>query len=160
MNTTAHSRGDLMPPTEIRYRKSLSYFILGFLGFFFITMPFTLFVSGGAKASPMVYLPCFASMIILAFIGLRMYRRASSREPVLVFTSDGLQIPVKNNRFIQWGAITKWKIRTHKSSHSLIIYTTQGKTRIDISWLDLPVKEIQRLMGSYIRQPGPNGSLR
>lgn len=149
-----------IPLTEIRYRKSLSYFILGSFGFFFITMYFTVFVSGGTKVSPVVYLTCFASMIVVAFIGLRVYRRVSSREPVLVFTSDGLQIPVKNNRFIQWGAITKWKIRTYKSSHHLIIYTPQGKTRIDISWLDLPVKEIQRLMGSYIRQPGPHGFLR
>ena len=149
-----------IPPTEIRYRKSLSYFILGLFGFFFITMPFTVFVSVGSKADPVVYLTCFVSMIVLAFICLRMYKRASNREPVLVFTSDGLQIPVKNNRFIQWGTITDWKIRTYKSSHTLIIYTPQGKTRIDISWLDLPVKEIQRLMGSYIRQPGPHGFFR
>ena len=149
-----------IPPTEIRYRKSLSYFILGLFGFFFITMPFTVFVSVGPKVDPVVYLTSFVSMIVLAIICLRMYKRASSREPVLIFTSDGLQIPVKNNRFIQWGEITDWKIRTHKSSHSLIIYTPQGKTRIDISWLDLPVKEIQRLMGSYIRQPGPHGVLR
>ena len=112
-----------IPPTEIRYRKSPLYFILG-------------------------------------LIGLRMYRRVSSREPVLIFTSDGLRIPAKNNRFIQWGAITEWMIRTYKGSHCLIIYTPGGKTRIDISWLDRPVKEIQRLMGSYIRQPGPRGSSR
>ncbi len=149
-----------IPPTEIRYRKSLSYFIIGLFVFFFITTSFTVFVSGGTKADPVICLTSFATMIVVAFISLRMYRRVSSREPVLVFTSDGLQIPVKNNRFIQWGEITEWKIRTHKSSHTLIIYTSQGKTRIDISWLDLPVKEIQGLMGSYIRQPGPHGFLR
>ena len=149
-----------IPPMELRYRKSLSYFVLGLFGLFFITTPFTIFVSGGTKTGPMVYLTCVASMILLAFIGLRMYRRVSSREPVLVFTSEGLSIPVKNNQFIQWGAITKWKIRNEKSSQYLIIYTSQGKTRIDITWLDLPVKEIQQLMGSYIRQPGPHGFLR
>jgi hypothetical protein len=149
-----------IPPMEIRYRKSLSYFTLGLFGVFFVTMPFTVFVSGRTKAGPAAYLTCFAWMIVLAFIGLRMYRRVSSREPILVFTSEGLQIPMKNNLFIQWGSITKWTIRNDKSSHYLIIYTPEGRTRIDISWLDLPVKEIQRLMSSYIRQPGPHGFLR
>jgi hypothetical protein len=96
-------------------------------------------------------------MIILAFVCLRLYRRYSGPNPALVFTSDGLQIPVKNNRFIQWGSITEWKIRRDKSNYNLIIRTPEGKTRIDITWMDLPVKEIQRLMESYIRQPGPNG---
>ena len=149
-----------MPPTELRYRKSLPYFIIIVSGALFITMPFTVFVAGGMKAPPLVYLTCFISMIILAFLSVRMYKKASRREPVLVFTSDGLEIPLQNSKFIEWGTITEWKIRTHKSSHHLIIYTTQGKTRIDISWLDLPVQEIKRLMSTYIRQPGPHGYLR
>lgn len=146
-----------LPPTEIRYRKSLTYFIFGLFGFFFITMSVTVIFSGGTKVGPVVYPIFFASIIVMAFISLRMYRRISSREPVLIFTSDGLEIPVKNNRFIEWGSITEWNIRTSKNSHHLIIYTPQGKTRVDISWLNKPVKEIQRLMSNYIRQPGPGG---
>jgi hypothetical protein len=149
-----------IPPTEIRYRKSMAYFILIVSGFVLVMIPATVLSSGEAKAAPPVYITCFACMIVLAFFCQRMYRRASSGEPVLIFTSDGLQIPPKNNRFIQWGEIMEWKIRRFKSSHSLIIYTAGHKTRIDISWLDLPVKEIERLMSMYIRQPGPGGFLR
>jgi len=149
-----------MPPTEIRYRKSMAYFILIVSGCLLITLPVTILSSGGTKAAPAIYLTCFASMILLVFVSQRLYRRASSREPVLIFTSDGLQISSKNNRFIQWGEITEWKIKRYKSSYSLIIYTPGNKTKIDISWLDLTVKEIERLMSSYIRQPGPHGFLR
>ena len=149
-----------MPPTEIRYKKSMSYFILVVSGFMFIMMPITVLFSGGTKAAPAIYLTCLAYMIVLFFVSRWLYRRALSREPVLIFTSDGLQFPRKDNRFIQWGEIKEWKIRRYKSSHSLIIYTPENKTRIDISWLDLPVKEIERLMSSYIRQPGPQGFLR
>ena len=149
-----------MPPTELRYKKSMSYFILVVSGFMFIMMLITIYFSGGTKAAPEVYMTCLASMIILFFVSRWMYRRASSREPVLIFTSEGLQLPRKDNRFIQWGEITEWKIRRYKNSHSLIIYTPENKTRTDITWLDLPVKEIERLMSSYIRQPGPQGFLR
>ena len=149
-----------MPPTELRYKKSMSYFILAVSGFMFIMMPITVLLSGGTKAAPAVYLTCLASMIVLFFVSRWLYRRASNREPVLIFTSDGLQIPRRDNRFIQWGEITEWKIRRYKSNHSLVIYTLEKKTRIDITWLDLPVNEIERLMSSYIRQPGPQGFLR
>ena len=148
-----------IPPTEIRYRKSKAYFILIVSGFLLFVPPISL-LSSGTKAAPAIYLTSFASMIVLVFVSYKLYRRASSREPVLIFTSDGLQIPPKNNRFIQWGEITEWKIKRYKSSHSLIIYTPGNKTRIDISWLDRPVKEIDHLMKSYIRQPGPHGFLR
>jgi len=138
----------------------MAYFILVVSGFLFITMPVTLLSSGGTKAAPMAYLICVVSMIVLFFLSRGLYRKASSRNPVLIFTSDGLQIPMKNNQFIPWGEITEWKMRRDKSSHSLLIYTQENKTKIDIGWLDLPVKEIERLMISYIRQPGPHGFLR
>ena len=149
-----------IPPTEIRYRKSMAYFILVVSGSLFITMPVTLLSSGGTKAAPMAYLICVVSMIVLFYLSRGLYRKASSRNPVLIFTSDGLQIPMKNNQFIPWGEITQWKIKRYKSSHALIIYTPGNKTKVDISWLDLPAKEIERLMSTYIRKPGPHGFLR
>jgi hypothetical protein len=117
-------------------------------------MAFTTFFSRAAGGVPGVYFTNFIFIIVLAFVGFRMYKRFSSRQPVLIFNSDGLQIPGKKNSYIRWDDITEWKIRTNKGSH-LIIRTSTGKTRIEITWLDHPVSEIQRLMETYIRQPGP-----
>jgi len=149
-----------LPPTELRYRKSMRYFILIVSGFILITLPLTFMSGGSAKATPFAYLVGSASVILLVFVSQWLYRRASSKEPVLIFRSDGLQVVTKNNRLIQWGEITEWKIRRYKSSHSLIVYTRERTTRIDITWLDLPVKEIEELVRTYIRQPGPGGFLR
>ena len=149
-----------IPPIELRYRKSMAYFILVVSGFLSLTVPVTILSSGGTKASPLVYVTCFASIIILVFIGLRFYRKATSGEPVVIFTSEGLQISLKNNRFIKWTAITEWRIRRYKSSHALIIYTPEGKTRIDITWLDMSWKEIERLVEQYSRQPRAHGFFR
>jgi len=149
-----------MPPTELRYRKAKAYFVLAVTGFIFIMMPLTFLFAGGATLTTASYVTSFASMIILFFVGRRLYLMAANRDPVLIFTAEGLQLPLKNNRFIQWRSIQEWKIRRHKSSYSLIIYTPENKTRIDISWLDRPAEEIERLMNSYIRQPGPGGFIR
>ena len=146
-----------IPPTELRYRKSMAYFILTVSGFLCLVMPITILSTGGIKATPLVYVTCFVSMIILVFISRRMYLKATSGEPVMIFTSEGLQIPVKNNQFIKWTAITEWKIRRYKSSHALIIYTSEGRTRIDITWLDMPWKEIEELVERYSRQPRARG---
>ncbi|HTL10179.1 MAG TPA: hypothetical protein VL307_18015 [Chitinophagaceae bacterium] len=146
-----------MPPTELRYRKAKAYFVLAVTGFIFVMMPLSFLLTRGGVVSTANYIGSFAAMIILFFGGRRMYLMAAHRDPVLVFTADGLQFPLKNNRFIQWRAIQDWKIRRHKSTYTLIIHTPEDKTRMDISWLDKPVNEIEALMHSYSRQPGPNG---
>ena len=103
-----------IPPTELRYRKSMAYFILAVSGFLCLMMPVTVLSSGGTKATPMVYLASLASLAVLVFISRKLYRKATSGEPVIIFTSEGLQIPSKNNQFIKWTAITEWKIRRYK----------------------------------------------
>lgn|GEM_PF-3953971 len=147
-----------LPSTEIRYKRSTLLFIAGLFIFFVITGTFATFFSGATGGSPTVYLFYFTFVIILAFVSFRMYKRYSSPQPVLIFNSDGLHIPGKSHRYIRWGEITEWKIRTDKSSKFLVIRTAGDRTRIDISWLELPAKEIEQLMKRYIRQPGPHFS--
>ncbi len=148
-----------LPPLEIRYKRSIIYLIVGVFSFVFIMLTFTMFLSdapGAPGTGPLYYLIHFTSLIILALAGFTLYKRYSSPKPVLVFDSYGLQIPRKNNRNIYWDEITEWKIKAYKSNYYLIIHTSTDKTRIDISWLELPVKEIRRLMETYVRRPGPN----
>lgn len=145
-----------LPPREIRYKRSALYPILGLLVLFFIMMTYMIFFSGAGVASPPVSLSYLAFTIILTFAGFRIYKRFSSPRPVLVFHSTGLQIPGKKNRYIYWDEITEWRIRTYKNNKYLVIHTSTNKTRIDISWLEFPSKEIQRLMEHYIRGLGPD----
>jgi hypothetical protein len=144
-----------LPPLEVRYRRAALYFIVAVSGFLLIMMTSTIFLSGAMAGGTAAYLSYFVSMIILALIGFRLCKRFGSREPVMVFMSDGLTIRKKGNVYIDWNDITGWKIKTYKSSNHLIIRTAQGKTTIDISWLELPAKEIEDLMATYIRRPGP-----
>lgn len=146
-----------MPPTELRYRKSLRYFIIGVSGALLLTVPISFISTNGSTAAHLAYLTTGLMVIVLVVVGRILYVRASPDNPVLTFTSDGLVVASKNNRFIPWGAIQQWKTRRHKSSYTLIIYTAEQTTRVAISWLDLPVPEIERLMASYMRQPGPYG---
>jgi len=149
-----------LPPAEIRYSRYALYFVFGVSGFIFVPWTYIVFFSGVAPGGLPVYISYFGSVLVLSIICILFYKRITDPRPVLVFMSDGLLMPRKNDRFIPWGSITKWKIRSNKNSHSLVIHTAEGKTTIDISWLQLRATAIKDMVERYIRQPGPNGFLR
>jgi hypothetical protein len=149
-----------LPPFEIRYKKSALYFVFGVLGFIFFGATFMTFFSGIGRGDTYMYVRYFTTVLVLALCGVLLSKRFKDPRPVLVFLSDGLLFPRKNELFIPWGSVTQWKIRRDKSNHRLIVHTDHGKTSIDITWLDISVKHIEELMARYIRQPGPGGFLR
>jgi hypothetical protein len=79
----------------------------------------------------------------------------SSRAPVITFQSTGIVLQRKGDKYIAWDSIVEWKMRRDKSSYSLIIRTNEGKTRVSLDMLDRNAKQIEEMVKTYIRQPGP-----
>lgn len=125
-----------------------------------LMMTYIFLFSGAMPLSAMIVLPYAMSLCVMSFVGYITYKRVNHPLPALVFESEGLRFPQKKDRFIPWRSITEWKIRRHKSNYRLVIRTPEGKTSVDITWLDHPAMEIKRMLEMYIRQPGPGGFMR
>ncbi len=87
--------------------------------------------------------------------GYYFYTMISSRAPVITFQSTGIVLHRKGDKYIAWDSIVEWKMRRDKSSYSLIIGTNEGKTRVSLDMLDRNAKQIEEMVKTYIRQPGP-----
>jgi hypothetical protein len=146
-----------LPPVALRYRKSVRYLAYAFFGFMFILPTYMIFFSGAVQIGTLLYVNYAVMSLILALGLVFVHKRMKDPRPVLVFSSEGLQMPRRKNRFIPWGEVTEWKIRTHKSNHRLVVRTREGRTGIDVTWLDRDIAGIKALMQTYIRQPGPGG---
>ncbi|MBS1663722.1 MAG: hypothetical protein JST68_21945 [Bacteroidetes bacterium] len=146
-----------LPPTEIRYRKYVFYPFLAMNAFMIVMMTWSLFILTPVWS---LYLTYILVLLIIAFSTLWIIQKIRANAPVMTFESHALTIHKRKVKTILWPTIIEWKVRRDKSSEYLVIRTSTGKVRVAISWLDMPVKEIKRLMESYIRQPGPHGGLR
>ena len=144
-----------LPPKEIRYRKNALY------PFVAITIIPIAIVSGAVfttKPFWQLYLVYTFSSLIVFLILRRLILMTRSNTPVLVFESHALTINSRKSRTIPWSSITQWKIRSCKGNDTLVIRTPSGKVTVQMTWLELPTKEIKWLLESYVRESKTGGS--
>jgi len=146
-----------LPPIEIRYRKNAFYL---FMAIAILPMIMVSCVVFTASPSWTLYLAYLFALVAVFFIFRWLILTTRSDRPVLVFESHAMTVNSRKSRTIPWSSITQWKIRRDKGGDTLIIRTTSGKVSVQLTWLDIPSKEIKRLMESYIDQPGPGGHTR
>lgn len=140
-----------LPPTAVRYRK---YAFYPFMAIAILPMAIVSYAVFTSRPSWSLYASYAFILLVVFFIFRRLVLMTRSTTPVLVFESHALTINSRKPRTIPWSSITQWKIRNHKANYKLVIRTQSRKTSVEITWLELPAKEIGRLMESYIRACG------
>ncbi|MBS1606535.1 MAG: hypothetical protein JST42_28015 [Bacteroidetes bacterium] len=143
-----------VPRIEVRYRKKAFYL---FIAIAILPMALTGYAVVSARPSWLLFLPCLVAFVVVFFVFRRLILMTRSETPVLIFESHALTVNFRRPRTIPWSSITGWKIRTYKANDTLVIRTGSGKISVQLTWLDVPAREIKMLMETYIREPGPGG---
>ena len=96
-----------------------------------------------------LYIFLTASLIYAIYIPIKKFFK---NESVLTFSKSGIEINEKGKPIsLLWLQIIDWKIEKEEDSgtHYLIVETTDGKRKINISWLDKRPREIEELLHNF-----------
>ncbi len=134
---------------EIGYNKKMVIPILCVIGICIVgTTCYAFFSSNATYFTQWVYIPINIFFIYTLYVHIKKLRQ---NQPVLIISKDMVQIndsspPVLFLRT----AMTSWKIELNDDGYFLFIETADTKHKTNISWLEKPPTEIEKIFQEYI----------
>jgi hypothetical protein len=142
---------DIMEDVEIRQNKKTLIPMLVILTLALFGMNYYIFFSGKFDNNTMRLLSVFLTALLIYAIYIPT-RKFVKNESVLKFSDTDLEINEKGKPVsLLWLQVIDWRIENKDNSgtHFLIVETADRKYKINISWLDKRLGEIEELLQAY-----------
>jgi hypothetical protein len=140
-----------MEKIEIRQNKKTAIPILAIMVAGMLVMSYFIFFRVDSENAT-IKVVCGIIMLLM-FYGLYLpVRRLITNEPVLILCQSEITILEKNKPVsFLWIQVTGWRIEDESEgpNHNLVLETTEGKRKVDISLLELDPDEIEELLNQY-----------